>query len=228
MKVKSILFALLIISLSATAQKTPAPKETKESETPSIEYRAELSYGQSFRYGNYTVTAPSQYIKGGLNIEIPLQYGLGIETGLSYSYDFGKRNQLYAHSDTASFNYKGHYLDIPVRVAYTLPIFWGLKLFGYAGPSFGIGLAHTETVKFTAKTVTPAPTNPLDYPKTGTYNSFDEELNRINIQLGAGGGVQWKSYRLKSGYDWGLNNISKHKAYPQRTKGWYVAFEYEF
>ena len=103
-----------------------------------------------------------------------------------------------------------------------------MKLFAFAGPDFNIGLAQTEDVKFTATVLDPAPSNPLNYPVSGTYNLYDNDLRRLNIQLGAGGGLQWKNYRVKSGYDWGINNISQNKNRSQKMKGWYITFEYEF
>ncbi len=220
-------FALLLI-FTTNIQAQTEKKDTVKSDVSSIKYRAELGYGQNFLHGNYSVTSSYHVIKGGVNVEIPLNLGFGVETGLRYSVGFGKRNQVYAHNDTAKFSYTGHYIDIPLRANYTLPIFWGLKLFAYAGPTFNIGLVHKENVSLVWSTPDPAPTNPLNYPVAGSYNSYAENLNRFNIQLGAGGGLQWRNYRIKSGYDWGLNNLSKDKNRPQRAQGWYVAFEYEF
>ncbi len=217
-------FSAILISMQAQTQK----KDTVQSVNSGPVFRAEAGYGQNFRYGDYNVTSPYHVIRGGVNVEFPLKRGFGVETGLRYSFAFGDREQLYAHSDTAFFNYSGHFLDIPARLTYTLPIFWGMKLFAYAGPDFNIGLAQSEDVKFTPSVLDPAPTNPLNYPVSGSYNLYKNDLRRINIQLGAGGGLQWKNYRVRSGYDWGMNNISRNKNYSQKIKGWYVCFEYEF
>ncbi len=227
MRITIAIFAFILTFTTATQAQTVNKDSTKSDDT-SIKYRAEIGYGQVFRYGVYSVTSPYHTLKGGLNVAIPLNMGFGLETGLKYSYAFGKRDQVYAHNDTAKFSYSGHYIDIPLRATYTLPIFWGLKLFAFAGPTVNIGLAHKEDVSLVWHTQDPAPSNPLNYPVAGSYNSYEKDLSRFNIQLGAGGGLQWKNYRVKSGYDWGLNNVSKYKNYPQKTKGWYVAFEYEF
>ena len=219
-----LFFSVMMMNLPAQTEK----KDTVKSENSGPVFRAEAGYGQNFRYGDYIVTSPYHVLKGGVNVEFPVKWGFGVETGLRYSFAFGNRAQIYAHSDTAFFNYSGHYIDVPLRITYTLPIFWGMKLFAFAGPDFNIGLAQTEDVKFTATVLDPAPSNPLNYPVIGTYNLYDNDLRRLNIQLGAGGGLQWKNYRVKSGYDWGINNISQNKNRSQKMKGWYITFEYEF
>ena len=217
-------FSVLIVTLHAQPEK----KDSVKTEKPGPDFRVEAGYGQTFRYGDNSVTSPYHVIRTGVNVEFPITRGFGVETGLKYSYAFGNREQIYAHSDTAFFKYAGHFLDVPVRLTYTLPIFWGMKLFAYAGPNFNIGIAHTEDVDFTPTVLDPVPSNPLNYPVTGTYNSYDNDLRRLNIQLGAGGGLQWKDYRVKSGYEWGLNNVNQNKNRSQKMKGWFIAFEYEF
>ena len=224
MKFKITLIAFLaIFSLGMNAQESKIDSVQQSSST---KYHAEIGYGQLYRYGDYIVKSPYHAIQAGFKVEFPIKSGFGIETGLKYSYVLGKREQIYAHADTAFFNYSGHLIDVPVRLTYTLPIFWGLKIFGYAGPNFNVGLSQKSEVAFTPKK-TDQP-NPLSYPIPGTYDLYQTELNRFAIQLGAGGGVQWKNYRLRSGYDWGVNNVGKDKNRPERIRGWHVAFEYEF
>ncbi len=214
----SIAILAILLSFTTATQAQTAKKDTTTNEK-SIKYRAEIGYGQVFRHGDFTPTFPYHTLKGGLNVEFPLSLGFGIETGLKYSMGLGKGFQAYSNNDSIKYKYSGHYLDIPARATYTLPIFWGLKLFAYAGPTFNINIAH----KHDTSEVGNPPSNSLTNPSNNPFN-----LNRLNIQLGAGGGLQWKNYRVKSGYDWGLNNLSKNKNRPQRAQGWYVAFEYEF
>ena len=217
-----VLSFIVLAAMGANAQTAGTDSVSKSS----IKYRTELGYGQTYRYGDYIVKSPYNIIRAGGNIEIPLKNGFGIETGLKYSFAFGNREQQYNHADTAFFSYTGHLLDVPIRATYTLPIFWGLKLFAYAGPNFNIGLAQSVDVKFEPNKK--GQPNPLPLPVSGTYDLYNSELKRFALQLGAGGGIQWKNYRLKSGYDWGLNNIGTIKDRPERIRGWHVAFEYEF
>lgn len=215
-----ILSAVFAVSIQA---QTTAVDSTKKSD---LKYRVEAGYGQLYRYGDAIVKSPYHTIRTGLNVEIPIRLGFGVETGLKYSFAFGSREQQYNHSDTAFFSYSGHLLDIPVRMTYTLPVFWGIKLFAYAGPNFNIGLEQTSDVKFEPKKT--GQPNPLNLPVPGTYDLYESELKRFAFQLGAGGGIQWKNFRLRSGYDWGLNNVGKSKKYREGLRGWHIAFEYEF
>lgn len=225
MRIKVSIFTLFVSLLVGLQAQTPNTDSTKN--VGSAKYRAIVGYGQTYRYGDYIVKSPYHTISTGGHIEIPIKLGFGVETGLKYSFATGKREQLYNHYDTAFFKYSGHWIDIPIRVTYTLPIFWGMKIFGYAGPNVNIGLTQSSKVSYTPKE-TDIP-NPLDgYPVPGTYNLYDIELHRISLQLGVGGGVQWKNYRLRSGYDWGITNVGIHKDRAERTRGWHVAFEYEF
>ena len=223
MKFKIFVLSFFVLAATGVNAQNAATDTVAKS---SIKYRAELGYGQTYRYGDYIVTSPYNIIRAGGNVEFPLKNGFGVETGLKYSFAFGNREQQYNHGDTAFFKYSGHLLDVPLRVTYTISIFWGLKLFAYAGPNFNLGLAQTSDVKFEPKKT--GQTNPLDLPVSGTYDLYNSEMKRFALQLGAGGGLQWKNYRLKSGYDWGLNNIGTNKDRPERLRGWHVAFEYEF
>jgi len=223
-QMKFRIFAIAVVSVFITGVQAQTNKKDSATVKQPV-YRFEAGYTQTNRYGDYVSTTPFHGIRLGVNVEYPLQYGFGVETGLRYTYSFGKKVQYYTKSDTVNYTYTGHAIDIPVRLTYTLPIFWGLKIFGYAGPDFNIGLAQTSKV-----TVSDLPIItgfPIDI-KSGTYNLYKTELNRFSVMLGAGGGIQWKDFRVKGGYEWGLNSISKDKKSPEKLKGWYAAFEYEF
>ncbi len=217
---------LMIVSLSLTAQSRNNDTTKNVKKLPLI-YRATAEYGQSVMYGNRFVTSPYHIIRTGVNLELPIRYGMGIQVGLKYSFVFGNKEKKYAHNGKAKYSYNGHMLDIPIHATYTLPIFWGLKIFAFAGTNLNIGLSQNETIKFTQKKVEGI-TNPLPYPTSGTYSVYPDIYNRFNIQLGAGGGLQWKQFRLKGGYDWGMNDLYKNSAKSVKMKGWYAGFEYEF
>ena len=67
-------------------------------------------------------------------------------------------------------------------------------------------------------------------PTNGSEDLYKNAMiSRINFQMGAGGGVQWKNYQLKGGYDFGINSINKvdtSKLF--RQGGWYVSLVYQF
>ncbi len=224
MKKIVLILTVCLFSFGVNAQK----KSELTSQLSLLKYSSIVEYGQSFRYGDRSVTSPYHMIKGGVNVELPIhRYGFGVETGLKYNYGFGKREQLYAHNGKAKYDYSAHLVDIPVRLTFTLPLFWDIKLYTFAGANFNIGLSQTEEVKFSQKKVEGI-TNVLPYPKSGTYNLYKEDYSRFNFQLSAGGGLQWKQYRIRGGYDWGLNDLYKPSSKTERMKGWYAGFEYQF
>lgn len=231
MRVKILILAFFAaFTVGTYAQNTKTDSVAKSPLT----FRADAGYGQIYRHGDYIGTSPYHVIRVGGTVEYGWKYGLGIETGLKYSYALGNMEQYYIPKDTAFHNYNGHFLDIPIRVTYSVPIFWGMKLFAYAGPNINVGLAQTNKLSFEKKSDDVEGWEPLDYPTPGTYDVYNYMgkdgvgMNRVSIQLGAGGGIQWKNYRIRSGYDWGLNNIGKDKNRTERLRGWHVAFEYEF
>ena len=69
-------------------------------------------------------------------------------------------------------------------------------------------------------------TIPQDTTHSEVYN--DNVLRRLNLQLGAGGGIQWRKYSLKSGYDFGILDLYKSKTESLHQSGWFVSFGYEF
>ncbi len=224
MKKIILISTVLLLCFGVNAQ------EKKETKSPLnlLKYSAIVESGQSFRYGDKSVTSPYNMIKSGVTIELPIHhYGFGIETGLKYNYGFGKREQRYAHNGKAKYNYSAHLIDVPVRLTFTFPLFWNIKLYTFTGANFNIGLAQTEEVKFTQKKVEGV-TNVLPYPKSGTYNLYENDYSRFNFQLGAGGGLQWHQFRIRGGYDWGLNDLYKPDSRTEKMKGWYVGLEYVF
>lgn len=229
-----VLLAFTVFALGINAQ-TEIKDSTSVSNKPV--FRAEAGYSQLLRYGGNISTTPYYNLFVGGNVEFKLKYNLGIQTGLHYNYSINRNktqyfgNNLdknnngdykdegdYIARDTVKYSYSNHSLDVPVRLTYTLPIFWGLKVFGYAGPNFNIGLFEPTTVK----------ANKNLYVNSDSYDAYQNNLYRLNVQFGAGGGIQWKSYRVKSGYDWGILNIGKTKNVSQYKRNWFVSLEYEF
>jgi len=181
-------------------------------------YAIEGGYVNTVRYGS---SASSTYFKGGqlgVTANFDLKNNFSLLTGALYAFVYSDKLQKYTSPDSVNYKTMGHFLNIPLRLRYSLPINKNLKVFGYVGPNISIGLSQTQKVASTFAGVT-----------SGNYDLYkDALLNRLNFQLGAGGGVQWKNYQLKSGYDWGVNNLNKKSTGNFYQKGWYVSFAYEF
>ena len=223
-------FSLLLLTVFTFGLK--AQSTLNDSVKAAPVFRAEAGYGQSLRLGNNISSTPFYSIHIGGNVEVALQNNLGIETGLHYNFGMGNKTQYYGNSytnadstimyntlDTVKYSYTNHSLSIPVHITYTLPIFWGLKLFAYAGPNFIIGLSEPTTVNSSKE---------LNGIMSGSYDAYSNKISRFDIQLGAGGGIQWKYLRVRSGYNWGLFNLNRENSSAVRQKGWNVSLEYEF
>jgi hypothetical protein len=213
-----ILISLLVVVCSAHAQI----------------YRLEIGYNNPVRTGtgvsanfangqhlavdvlNAQVGAESNtYFNGvhlGLTAEYDLKNRFSLLTGVLYNFVYSDKLETYPNSALVKYVSFGHSLDIPIRLTYTHPLSKSLKVFGFAGPNINIGLFQTINT-----------TSSVDYIPSKFSDLYkDAVLNRLNFQLGAGAGVQWKKYQIKAGYDFGLNNLNRLSTGNMHQKGWYV------
>jgi hypothetical protein len=165
---------------------------------------------------------------GGLT-EFGLKYNFGVQTGLLYNLGYSHKIQRYSmSSDSVVYKTWSHALEIPLRLVYNQPLFKDFKLFGFIGPNIQVGLFQPQQVD---ANLSDALTD-MTGIHSGKYNIYKVDAtgknwSRINVQIGAGGGVQWRKFLLKSGYDWGLNNLDQTKSDYVRQGNWYVSFGYQ-
>lgn len=168
---------------------------------------------------------------GTVDFEIPQVKFLGVHTGLFYSYSFGNDAQKYRYSsisDSIRINTKQHTLEIPVHITASYNIFKTVRAFAFAGPRFNIGLYMPQKVE-TTMTDGAGLQQLTDFGYIlGESNLYDGRLSRFNLQLEAGGGVQWWKLQVKGGYSFGINNLSKFDFHKQRESGWFTSIAYEF
>jgi hypothetical protein len=205
----SLLVLIFSLSINSTAQK----------------YAIEIGYTNPAKHG--TNFSPTYFYGGriGGTANFDLKNNLSLLTGALYSYVYSDKLIGYPNSGLVTQKTTGQFIDIPIHVLYSLPISKTLKVFGYAGPNINIGLSQKQDI---TSTLTYLPGNPL-YVKPESSDLFsDKLLNRINLQIGLGGGIQWKKYQIKSGYDFGVTNLNKIDTGNLFQRGWYVSFSYEF
>ena len=206
-----ILFYLVIVCVSQqlTAQKISL----------------EAGYVNPKRSGKVTSETYFDAIRIGGIYEHELKYNFGVQTGLLYNIGFSNKIQKFDSStDSVTYNTWSHAFEIPVRIVYNQGLFKDFKIFGFAGPNIQIGFIQNQKVKSTLSTSM----NEWAGIEVEKHNLYKNNLNLINLQLGAGGGVQWREFILKSGYDWGLNNLDKTKRDSYLTQSnWYVSFAYQ-
>lgn len=181
-------------------------------------YRLEVGYNIPERFGSNISTTYFNGVKLGGTAEFKLKNNFSLLTGALYNYIYSDKIQGYPNLATVRAISFGHFLDIPARFTYTYPLTKSLKVFGFAGPNLNIGLFQTMK---TTSTVSYIPSANTDLYK-------DNVLNRINLQIGLGGGVQWKKYQLKASYDFGINNLNRSGSGNIYQKGWYISVAYDF
>lgn len=191
-------------------------------------YRIEVGVNNPDRYGSGVSSSFFKGIKLGGTAEYQLKNNFSLLTGALYNFVYSDKVEGYPGSTSVKYASTGHFMDIPVRLTYTLPLSKTLKVFGFAGPNFNIGLF--QNMKITSTLTYPVTSPFYIQPRTvDLYSGNDSEyqLNRLNLQIGIGGGVQWKKYQLKAGYDFGINNLNKLSSGNLNQKGWYISVAYQ-
>lgn len=197
-------------------------------------YRIEAGFVSPKQSGSSFSTNYFNGIRLGATAEFDLKNNFSLLTGALYSVVYSTKVQYYglASADSVSSKTFGHSIDVPLHLTYSLPITKDLKIFAFAGPKLNIGLAQPR------KTTAILSQSTIDFiesqggiaPTTGTEDLYKSAMiSRINFQMGAGGGVQWKNYQLKGGYDFGINSINKiDSSKLLHQSGWYVSLVYQF
>lgn len=175
----------------------------------------------------------TNYFNGGrlgVTAEFGLKHNFSLLTGALYSLVYSNKVQYYSSTDSVTYKTFGHSIDIPLRLTYTLPLSKNLKVFGFAGPNINVGIAQPRKTTAVLSSSLREVIEFVNVPTNGTEDLYKSAMiSRINFQMGAGGGVQWKNYQLKGGYDFGINSINKvdtSKLF--RQGGWYVSLVYQF
>ena len=219
----------------------PTKKKAEESYKFGVEYRLELGYAQHDQR-THELTYPDMYLHGGrigatFTFLLPIHFSL--QTGLLYTILYGKNEQHWrsvsiqaTQEESITHRVLEHNLTIPLRMYYTIPLWRQLNLFFYTGPQLHIGLAQRDNIETDLSESTQAWVEQTGIP-TESYDRYDDELLRANIQWGLGGGIEWDRYRLQSGYDFGLNNLIHNKKMKDQGRymsewGWFISFSYKF
>ena len=188
-------------------------------------YRLEIGYNNPQRFGPTVSSTNFNGIKIGGTVEFQLKNNFSLLTGALYNLVYSNKLQMYPNADSVTYMSVGHSIDIPVRLHYTYPFSKDFKVFGYAGPNLNIGLSQFQGTVSTLGTAESTYTGIVSNTKDLYQASI---LNRLNLQVGVGGGVQWKKYQLKAGYDFGINTLNVSGSNKLYQSGWYVSLAYDF
>lgn len=218
------------------------PSKKEEAQEPysfSVDYRLEVGFVQNWQRVR-KVEFPDMYLNGvrlGATFTFNLPLHFGLQTGVLYTLVYGSNEQHWRSMDAPSVQTEyirhrvlEHSFAVPVRVYYTIPLWKQLNLLFYTGPQLYIGAAENDYMETHLSEGTKNWLDGQGIP-TETYDRMTNDLIRANIQWGLGAGLEWDRYRLQGGYDFGLNNLVKHKQTKDQHMaewGWFVSFSYKF
>jgi len=214
----SLIILLFSTSYAFSAQAKKADKKGKTAFSldslifKRLTNRLEVGYNNTARYGSGVSTTYFNGVKIGLTTELAMKNNFSLLTGVLYNLVYSDKRQGYPSATQVNYLAYGHFLNVPLMAVYNLPINRNLKMFAFAGPTLNYGLSQ---IRSTVSTVSTIPSAYTDLYKSSV-------LNQLDLQVGIGGGVQFKRYQLKGGYDYGLLNVNK-SAGNLYQKGWYVS-----
>ena len=162
--------------------------------------------------GNYTSlykTQPGAHL--GLSAEVTFNDYLSLETGLYFNQrGFGSESENYFGGGTYTQKTRLYYSDIPVFVKGSYPFNDDLKMFGQAGPYFGVGLyGKTRIEGYNGEKE--------EYEIEFGNDPLNNQIKRIDWGFTFGAGVQWKPFVLGIYYDLGMFNMAPDQTYFSTT-----------
>ena len=247
-----VLSCVLVSALSMAQQETffdptRKPEKPKEVYVFSMDWRLQAGYIQHWQHSN-TENIMNPYLHGmelGATVDFNLPLRFSVQTGLLYAVTYGRTDQhwpatsieaQHTDGDYIRHNIMEHQLTVPIRAFYRIPLWKELSLLFYAGPKFEIGLAQPDYLDLShlSDSYGSVIGSKEALAEMGVRLENSDryavgDLYRFNFLLGAGGGIEWDRYRLQAGYDFGLNNLVKHKYVAKQHMwewGWYVSFVY--
>ncbi|MBR4740458.1 MAG: hypothetical protein IK074_04780 [Bacteroidales bacterium] len=152
-------------------------------------------------------TTPFHGFYLGASYNIHLVAGLGVAPGLYASFMLHKENAA-GGSSKIGYNINGYRrefaLNVPVNFNYAIELGNDRSVFAYAGPVFQLGLTNTTSVSGSANV------GGINVSDGESVNNFEKGyVNRFNIFLGGGLGLQLGDILIHVGYDHSLLDFDK-------------------
>lgn len=192
-------------------------------------YRIELGSTNPKQSGSQFSTSYFNGGRIGVTAEFDLKYNVSFLTGALYSLVYSNKVQNYSTTDSVRYTTYAHSIDSPLLFNYNLALGKNLKLSAFAGPNINIGLAQPQKVEvyMTNDWINFTGVDSKDFADNDLYKNA--LIHRINFQMVLGGGVQWKDYQVKGGYNFGINSINRiDSGFTLRQSGWFVSVAYQF
>lgn len=170
---------------------------------------AMLSVGansQSFMAGynvSMATTSDATALNGfhaGLSGDYALKGKLSAQYALLYNLQqLTVENTVLGQTVTSTTN--SHSLDLPVRLAYTMPIDNKLSVIGFAGPNLNYYLSQKTTIETSGLINSTTEGDNIYTLENGDGKKY---YSPFDIQFGIGAGIKYNSISIRVSYDWGL------------------------
>ncbi len=153
----------------------------------------------------------------GFNAAVLLDYRIwdifSVETSVMMSTKGFTRNTTTGLTNTETL-VKLLYLDIPINAKVTLGLGSNFSVFGAVGPNFGIGMSGTSESTTTIANITSSTDSAIEWGQ----DELNDDLNKLDVGLTAGGGIGIKSFQIGGYYDFSLLNVSPRSKNGYRVK----------
>lgn len=169
-----------------------------------------IGKGKTGSNTDYAGTDTLNGFKVGLVYEQKIWKGLGLSTGINYSF-LTKQGKWIKQS--FGFQQKtsamAHYISVPLHLQYKFQVAKDTYITPFAGPEFSYGVSYTTTTNTRNTNLNQSSTIVENYYKKDNDGDGIYDYSPFNVQLSVGLGIQFQHYLLKGGYDFGIWNINK-------------------
>lgn len=154
----------------------------------------------------------------GVSYNIPIVAGLGIAPGIYGSSSFNGHEDKVAISSVEGARKATTTeidLNVPVNLTYKFNLTRDLDLFVYGGPIFQYALSNKTNYKYTSNVNTiqgvldDAVKNGLLPKQHDNFSGDDNPINRFNVYVGGGAGIEVSGIQVMIGYDYCVTNMVK-------------------
>ncbi|MBR1632097.1 MAG: PorT family protein [Paludibacteraceae bacterium] len=198
--------------------------------------------------GKYQAFSPLNGFSLGAAYEYDFYKGLGLSAGLNYVFgaQAEKETTNSGYLKTTKTSRVRHAMEIPVMLQWRIRIAKQSYILTYGGPTLQIGLYYKGKRSYDSPMIQQEDDIFDFYTDNGSFYHLpasatlppayiNDKLNRVNLMMGFGLGLQFRQFQLKGGYDWGLLNNYADNHTPDgstwlkdRQDQWYIRFAYFF
>ncbi len=152
----------------------------------------------------------------GVNYNINLTGDLGVSLGANFRFNTSSDESTTLGVTTKTQSTQT-LIDVPILFNYGLNITDDLKISVFLGPTVNFALSGKSTL-----TISGSPLGVLDGTTESDWYGDNSDRSRFDIAGTAGVNVQFKSFRLFGGYNYGLLDLDNSDNYKFKGSNWFV------